>query len=217
MGIIGLLDIKPFLPVVAFTGWMLLGRTKALQWLALGVNLLVVSIVEPLAYWEATHQRYNLWLYNSYFCVQAPLVGWLLSSLSPSKRTGWVVLAAVIAASLMFMADADGSDFFEHMYTRTAMLNTVLFSILFLIVLFEMAQHETIPLLRNPAAWVALAHLIFFGSTIPLTGLFNYLMEHDEALAERLYVLNDIPYALYYVMLFGVLFVMLRKPMTTAA
>ena len=203
---IEIIDLKPFLTLVALIGWCTLAKSQRKVWLALGIHLLVVTVIEISPFVEAYNGRHNLWIYNSYLTVQMPLLVWLVTSIAGSRLLQRVAVFFIVPSCVVLIADLHGLDFQEEMMVPTALVNCVLLSALFTWVLFDLAQHAADPLLRSARFWIAFAHLLFFGCTIPLTGLFNYLMERDLELAEKLYVLNDIPYALHYGILTWALF-----------
>ncbi|MEO8067593.1 MAG: hypothetical protein ABI599_07875 [Flavobacteriales bacterium] len=157
-----------------------------------------MSLIEIGAYALVCTQQHNLWLYNIYLSMQMPLMVWLVRDLSGSA---WLRRSALIALPLSIGAllfEQSVLDVRVDLLAGTAVVNDALLSILFTWVLFEIAGNEHRPVLRDPRFWVAFAHLLYFGCTLPLTGLLNHLNHRNVALASQLYVLQDVIYMFYY-------------------
>ena len=161
--------------------------------------------------------RYNLWLYNAYLLVQFRLVAWGMHSMGMSvglKRGCWLLVA--MRTGVWFF-EWMNKPFSGEIYTMTSLIDSMMITFLCFIQLVALSNREQTPVYRLPWFWIALAFVVFHGTTLPLNGLLAYLTEHDMELASRLYVIHDILFVLFFAVMTFVFGWMVPRQATAAA
>lgn len=130
-------------------------------------------------------------LLMAYACAQ--------SSLSRFRSIIAIAAVVVLGAALVECVSAiPQSEFMGTTYMIGSLFTVSAFS--FLLLQLAMATEERI--VRIPEFWIWLSLVVFFGGSLPITGLLNVLNHGDHSLASALYVINDILFGLRYLMLF---------------
>lgn len=107
--------------------------------------------------------------------------------------------------------------FSEEIYALTALIDSLMVTFVCFMQLLALSDRELTPVYRLPWFWISFAFVVFYGTTLPLNGLLEFLTEHDVELASRLYVINDIPFFLFYAIMIIVLGWMVPRQSTTIA
>lgn len=205
-------DLKPFVPALVSAAWISMGPNERRKWNALGAGLAVTAVVELLAYTLVCFERENHWLYNLYLCAQVPLGAWLVRSMSNDAALRKYAWAGVLVSGGFALWEVLGSGTFRLLFTRLGMLNNMVLAVLFTWLLFEQASRSR-PLFAQAPFWLVVAHLMYVGCTLPLTGLLNYLNERNLGLSSRLYVVHDVVFALFHAVVLMLLIGPFRRPL----
>ncbi len=174
----------------------------------------IVAVLEIAAYVLMCRGEHNLWLYNAFLMLEYALAAWVVISARASRMMVVAVITGGVVASTSIATDLAQGHFSEDLFQWTPMVNAFLLSVLFTLSLFEQAQYSREPVQYTFWFWVALGGLVFHGCTLPLNGLFRYLCERDLQLADRLYILNDVPFVIYFIMLSAALLAYRRLAQT---
>lgn len=187
------------------------------EWATLGGALAFTGGIEVCAYLLLMYGLHNIWLYNCFLLVQYPLMIWVLRSIADSTPLWFWSRILLPIPTGAWVLECVTKEFSAELFGATAALDSLMLVFLFVTFLMWLSNRTLMPVYLIPEFWVALAFVLFHGMTIPINGLLAYLTEHDVELASRMYVLNDIPFTLYYLLLIGVLGWMVPEQAKAAA
>jgi hypothetical protein len=124
---------------------------------------------------------------HAVYWVYAPLEFALLLLIGTAgiggHRWRWMMVAAVPYYTLYLMDVIGGRGMLNAYSLTCASFVLVPF---FMRALMQVALHDERPLFRSADTWVHLALLTYLGGIVPSVASFNYLMERDEAQADRI-------------------------------
>lgn len=194
---------KELVLLLTVVAWCFTWRTgRPAWWPWLGIQLCLALVVELFGKWLGDLGVANHLLYNSYLFTEFMLtVGLVLRSLPMRPRA--IEYAAAVA--LIVFCGAFAWDLVSHgtwkvFATNALIVGGFMIGSLATLALFVLARTSSGTLYRLPVFWVLLSFLVYFLCIAPVFGLYNYLIDHNPALAVRIYVINDVLFVLRYVL-----------------
>ena len=189
----------------------------------LAAVLILASAVELTGVISAIRAHYNLHLFDFYGVAEFLLLaGFGLAQFRQVRvrRAGMAAALALAVGLSIWEWPAMVAD--DLSASRSLLVNSLVLSGLFLVVLFRLAFFSLRPLHRVPLFWIALGLVIFFGVELPYRGLYNLLNATDLDLARKFTHINDITFTLRYGLvimacLVGVRYPPPPEPWTTSA
>lgn len=144
------------------------------------------------------YHQHNLWVFNIYdFIFEV----WLMSiagyMLNKKLKRSYIISGIVLVSFIwLYGVYLDGIRVF---YTPYLLAKSVLLVFVYLLVLYHIAFSRQGKLRRQPAFWLSISMILFYGGNMPYYGFFNYLNEHNPDVMSELfhvivYTLNFIRY-----------------------
>ena len=144
------------------------------------------------------YHQHNLWVFNIYDLL---FEVWLMSItgylLNRKLKRSYIISGIVIVSFIwLYGVYFDG---IRVLYTPYLLAKSVLLVSVYLLVLYHIAFLRQGKLSRQPALWLSLSMILFYGGNMPYYGFFNYLNEHNPDVLSELfhiiiYTLNFIRY-----------------------
>ena len=158
------------------------------------MDLALYALVEAWAKYLALRFEHNLWLYNCYTPVELLLKGSLAVAVVRERWPRAAMIALISGYVFLHSADRAANAGSGELLVRSTLASTLLLALFYTYLLFRLAEDETKVLYQRPEFVLFLGFTLYNGGMVPLVGLLTILNERDIALADRLYVINDILY-----------------------
>lgn len=152
----------------------------------------------------------NSWLSNIYIMIELIMITTIAQQLLAKyiKRTQWVYFPLIpITALWIYSISTNGLNNISN-WSHT--LGSVYTIFLFTLLLYQLSNDGK-KIYTVPDFWLSLGLIIFCGATLPLYGLYHYLVQHDVKLMYKLYYINQIAGIIRY-SLIAVSFYIIAKP-----
>lgn len=148
---------------------------------------LIMAALATEIYGGLTNVRWinNNPVYNLFGFMETLLILWMATILRPA----WKRLALVLGVgiTLVYIADLIYLKFEPYLLIEAIILNSVMQSVVCMMVLWWLAQASEVPLVRVPAFWIFLGFLIYFAGILPLIGTHGAIDLLDRSVASKLY------------------------------
>lgn len=158
-------------------------------------QVIVALLCESFArYLVVSHPyRYNnLWVFNLYLLCEMWLDGMAGRLLIRNNIIKQAVFYTLLGLTVLWGVNiylVSMASFANWCFVATS----IVFIIIYFIVLFDTALFNAKSILIQPAFWLCLSIILFYGCDLPYFGLRNYLIKHQMRSTElKLYVINSI-------------------------
>lgn len=190
---------KAVLVTAAFVSWRSKRSVFGPISTVLGLQLLLGMVTEVIASWLCVERVNNLWLYNAYIPLEFIAVLFMCHRELKLERFGWItpVLLAIYVGVLAYELPEALEK--ERFISLTFQSGAAILSLLLLLHLVRSAYTlEGENHFSRPITYVLLGQLFFFSGAIPVLGLINAMSAENSSLANALYSINDVLFAVRY-------------------
>jgi len=134
----------------------------------------------------------NLWIFNWYLLCEMWLAGLAGKSLISNKIIKRIIPYLLIALTVLWAVNI----YVEGMvnFANWCFIgSSIILVAIYIVVLFETALFKSQNIFSQPAFWLSLSIVLFFGCDLPYFGLRNYLISHNlNSLELKLYIINSV-------------------------
>src|SRR5690606_19692805 len=128
--------------------------------------------------------QYNTWLFNSYMLVELVMTSGAGIFLIPNKKIHKYIYTAIAGVTIIWISQI--SKFGFHAMATWALVSTcVLLIAVYFVVLFYLGYYTKNKLFLQPAFWLGISVILYFGCVLPVFGLQNYIYDRYPELAAK--------------------------------
>lgn len=151
-----------------------------LRWL-----LLLALCVEVFGLVSREFDVRNVWLYNSYAIVEFMILLIMVHGIFPKHGRALLVLGLTGAAGVTYSIATGG--YTDYLIIEGLLTISLALSLVFLIVLLDIARRSSGSLHEQPLFWFFTGGLVYFGGIIPVLGSWKFLGQLDLELSQVTY------------------------------
>lgn len=133
--------------------------------------------------------RYNSWVFNLHNLADMWLTGgaaMLLLGKSAFRRSIPYLLTFLTGIWAINIYNIG----FYYLATWFFVSSCILLVLLYIAVLFNKSLFTNKKIIQEPATWLSMSVILYFGCNVPYFGLYNYLIAHNYASVEKLWFIN---------------------------
>lgn len=185
-------------------------RSASAPYKLVTIQLLLILFVEAVGLTEIVFNKY--YLYNSYLLSElfiTSLTAYFLLKKTLIKKATYITLPLLLISwsSEVFLHQC------KNFATITFLLSSVLFLGMFIVILYHYGTTQLLPA-KQPAFWVCISMIVYYGCNIPIFSFIDYLIVNHHGNPEVLYtVINNSVSILRYMLLAVAFFLILKKPL----
>ncbi len=172
------------------------------------LQVAMAFITESVGGYLGFQHKHNLWIFNLYNLSDLVLTGWCGRLLLNRYKYSYVVtyfLAFLIVWWVIEIYDFGIHHFASMFFT----LSCIVLVCVYVVVLFSNSMF-TKKIFREPAFWLSVSVILYFGCCLPYFGLYNYLIAEQAAMAKKLMMINRVLNFLRYPLI-GIAFITAAK------
>ncbi|MCB0790404.1 MAG: hypothetical protein H6595_10120 [Flavobacteriales bacterium] len=186
--------------LLAVVAWARIPRPRGRLFDLLGITLIMALLVESYGTWCLAYRPTvpNSYAYNLYNLLELALLLLLFDTHRPRLRKWYLAAGGLVLVATGWSMTRYAP--LEQLLTPVILVYALTMTLLLMALLWDLAQHSKVPLQRLPMFWLFMGLLVYFGGLAPIIGLTPYLLEIDEHLAARAYLIMPVLGAIRYLL-----------------
>lgn len=177
--------------------WRILPTAYRLVFLVTLISLVLEIVGKYIA--TVLHQD-NVWVFNIYALVQTIMLGiagLLYADKTLSRKIIFALLVVLTCFWVMYAINQNIDKLFNWFFVSSA----IAMVITYIIVLLDNSLFKQQRIFTQPLFLISISYIIYFGSTIPLFGVMNVLVETDMHVASALFKINQVANIICYALI----------------
>ena len=152
------------------------------------LQVALAFIAECFGEYLIFQHQYNTWSFNIYILADMLLTGWCARLLLAKYKYSYLVTYMLAFLTVWWVIEIYDHGIF-HWATLFFTGSCVLLVSLYIVVLFNKLLF-TKKIIKEPAFWLSISVILYFGCCLPYFGMLNYLVSEKSTAAKQLWVIN---------------------------